>query len=489
MFEVKADSDRNFEALTRRLLDARGPRSAWRSRRTTCARSRTRSPTTGSTGGADAGPRAAGPARPRRPAAARGRGPGPARPHLLPGRRPRGGHGLPRAPPAREHRNDSFLADQAQRRRARGAARRAVSLPAFVNEPVLELRRAPVRAQLADALRDTMRAGRSSVPVRVGARRARATPSSRPTPARPTASSPPPRRRREAEVDAALERRARRRIATGAGARRPSAPRCSSRAAALAARAPARGRRARGARVREAVARGRRGRLRGDRLPRVLRARGDRAGGRRASCSSSRASATRCATRPRGVVAVISPWNFPRRDPVRDGRPPGSRPATRSCSSRPSRRRAARSCSSARCARPACRRTRSRCCPARARWAPRSCATRACTRSPSRAPRRSGSRSCGRRPRHPPASSHLKRVIAEMGGKNCVIVDADADLDEVVPALVKSAFVYAGQKCSAAARVLVPRGDPRRRWSSGSPARSRCSRSGRPSGSTSTCRR
>ena len=49
---------------------------------------------------------------------------------------------------------------------------------------------------------------------------------------------------------------------------------------------------------------------------------------------------------------------------------------------------------------------------------------------------------------------HLKRVIAEMGGKNCVIVDADADLDEVVPALVKSAFVYAGQKCSAAARVL-----------------------------------
>jgi RHH-type proline utilization regulon transcriptional repressor/proline dehydrogenase/delta 1-pyrroline-5-carboxylate dehydrogenase len=54
----------------------------------------------------------------------------------------------------------------------------------------------------------------------------------------------------------------------------------------------------------------------------------------------------------------------------------------------------------------------------------------------------------------PAAQKHLKRVIAEMGGKNCVIVDADADLDEVVPALVKSAFVYAGQKCSAAARVL-----------------------------------
>ena len=50
---------------------------------------------------------------------------------------------------------------------------------------------------------------------------------------------------------------------------------------------------------------------------------------------------------------------------------------------------------------------------------------------------------------------HLKRVIAEMGGKNCVIVDSDADLDEVVPALVTSAYLYAGQKCSAAARVLV----------------------------------
>jgi RHH-type proline utilization regulon transcriptional repressor/proline dehydrogenase/delta 1-pyrroline-5-carboxylate dehydrogenase len=46
-------------------------------------------------------------------------------------------------------------------------------------------------------------------------------------------------------------------------------------------------------------------------------------------------------------------------------------------------------------------------------------------------------------------------VIAEMGGKNCVIVDADADLDEAVPGIVKSAFVYAGQKCSAAARVLA----------------------------------
>ncbi len=50
---------------------------------------------------------------------------------------------------------------------------------------------------------------------------------------------------------------------------------------------------------------------------------------------------------------------------------------------------------------------------------------------------------------------HLKRVVAEMGGKNCMIVDADADLDEVIPAALDSAFAFAGQKCSATSRILV----------------------------------
>jgi RHH-type proline utilization regulon transcriptional repressor/proline dehydrogenase/delta 1-pyrroline-5-carboxylate dehydrogenase len=50
---------------------------------------------------------------------------------------------------------------------------------------------------------------------------------------------------------------------------------------------------------------------------------------------------------------------------------------------------------------------------------------------------------------------HIKGVVAELGGKNCVIVDSDADLDEAVPGIVESAFRYAGQKCSAASRVLV----------------------------------
>ncbi len=55
----------------------------------------------------------------------------------------------------------------------------------------------------------------------------------------------------------------------------------------------------------------------------------------------------------------------------------------------------------------------------------------------------------------PAGQRHVKRVVSEMGGKNCVIVDSDADLDDAVPAIVTSAFTYGGQKCSAAARVLV----------------------------------
>ena len=47
-----------------------------------------------------------------------------------------------------------------------------------------------------------------------------------------------------------------------------------------------------------------------------------------------------------------------------------------------------------------------------------------------------------------------KKVIAEMGGKNAIIVDNDAALDEAVQGTVVSAFVYAGQKCSACSRVI-----------------------------------
>src|SRR5262245_15007595 len=50
---------------------------------------------------------------------------------------------------------------------------------------------------------------------------------------------------------------------------------------------------------------------------------------------------------------------------------------------------------------------------------------------------------------------NVKRVIAEMGGKNAIIVAADADLDEAVSGVVKSAFGYQGQKCSACSRAIV----------------------------------
>ena len=52
-------------------------------------------------------------------------------------------------------------------------------------------------------------------------------------------------------------------------------------------------------------------------------------------------------------------------------------------------------------------------------------------------------------------SSHVKRVIAEMGGKNAIIVDADADLDGAVRDAIRSAFGYQGQKCSACSRLIV----------------------------------
>ncbi len=55
----------------------------------------------------------------------------------------------------------------------------------------------------------------------------------------------------------------------------------------------------------------------------------------------------------------------------------------------------------------------------------------------------------------PPGQDHVKRVIAEMGGKNALIIDDDADLDEAVVGTVNAAFGYSGQKCSACSRVIV----------------------------------
>ena len=54
-----------------------------------------------------------------------------------------------------------------------------------------------------------------------------------------------------------------------------------------------------------------------------------------------------------------------------------------------------------------------------------------------------------------PGQAQLKRVVCEMGGKNALIVDADADLDEAVLGATYSAFGFQGQKCSALSRLIV----------------------------------
>lgn len=52
---------------------------------------------------------------------------------------------------------------------------------------------------------------------------------------------------------------------------------------------------------------------------------------------------------------------------------------------------------------------------------------------------------------------NLKKVICEMGGKNTLIIDADADLDEAIPGIIHSAFGFQGQKCSALSRLITVR--------------------------------
>lgn len=54
-----------------------------------------------------------------------------------------------------------------------------------------------------------------------------------------------------------------------------------------------------------------------------------------------------------------------------------------------------------------------------------------------------------------PGQKQLKQVICEMGGKNAMIIDSDADLDEAIPAVLHSAFGYQGQKCSALSRLIL----------------------------------
>jgi len=54
-----------------------------------------------------------------------------------------------------------------------------------------------------------------------------------------------------------------------------------------------------------------------------------------------------------------------------------------------------------------------------------------------------------------PGQIWIKRVIAEMGGKDAIIVDAEADIDDAVNGVLTSAFGFQGQKCSACSRAII----------------------------------
>jgi 1-pyrroline-5-carboxylate dehydrogenase len=54
-----------------------------------------------------------------------------------------------------------------------------------------------------------------------------------------------------------------------------------------------------------------------------------------------------------------------------------------------------------------------------------------------------------------PGQLWIKRVVAEMGGKDAIIVADDADLDEAATGVVQSAFGFQGQKCSACSRAII----------------------------------
>jgi RHH-type proline utilization regulon transcriptional repressor/proline dehydrogenase/delta 1-pyrroline-5-carboxylate dehydrogenase len=54
-----------------------------------------------------------------------------------------------------------------------------------------------------------------------------------------------------------------------------------------------------------------------------------------------------------------------------------------------------------------------------------------------------------------PQQRGIKRVVAELGGKNAIIVDSDADFDDAIRGVLQSAFGFAGQKCSACSRLIV----------------------------------
>lgn len=54
-----------------------------------------------------------------------------------------------------------------------------------------------------------------------------------------------------------------------------------------------------------------------------------------------------------------------------------------------------------------------------------------------------------------PGQIGIKKVVAELGGKNAIIIDEDADFDDAIRGVLQSAFGFAGQKCSACSRLII----------------------------------
>jgi RHH-type proline utilization regulon transcriptional repressor/proline dehydrogenase/delta 1-pyrroline-5-carboxylate dehydrogenase len=327
-----------------------------------------------------------------------------------------------------------------------------LALPAFRNEPVLELRRASERDRLTQALRDLDAQLPLAVPVWIGDERRDGDEIVSTDPAEPSRVVATAAVATAAEVDHAVATAA---AALGAWSRTPAIERAYAlvraaahlrerrpELAALAVLECGKPWREADADVCEAIdflEYYAREAVELDRGPALLQVPGER-------------NALRYA--PRGVTAVISPWNFPLAIPLgmtaaalATGNTAVLKPAEQSpgCALRlVEALRAGGVPAGAVALTPGAGETGA------ALAAHRDVATIAFTGSGA-----VGLELMRTAARAPEGSRRLTRVVAEMGGKNCVIVDADADLDDAVPAIVSSAFDYAGQKCSAASRVLV----------------------------------
>jgi RHH-type proline utilization regulon transcriptional repressor/proline dehydrogenase/delta 1-pyrroline-5-carboxylate dehydrogenase len=322
----------------------------------------------------------------------------------------------------------------------------------FANEPVLELRRAPVRAQLADALAAHDARGVLKVPVWIGTDRREGEDVVSTDPGAPdrvvaTAAAATPQ-----DVDAALaaaQRGAREWAATPAAKRADVLLKAAAwlrerrlEGAALAVRECAKPWPEADADVCEAI----------DFLEYYARGALDIAQGAPILQVPGERNTMRYA--PRGIVAVISPWNFPLAIPLGmtcAGLATGNAVVLKPAEQSPA------------CALLLFRALREAGVPpdALALLPGEGDVGAALVKDPRvHTIAFTGSGAVGleiirEAAELRPGQRHLKRVVAEMGGKNCIVVDSDADLDEVVPALVTSAYLFAGQKCSAAARVLV----------------------------------